>query len=170
MHTQIIPPLLKAIDIMTLYLDKGLAHVAHAGVSEDTLLQARLAPDMLTLAGQVQRLSDNSRYGAARLANKSAPAMADEEKSFAELKIRLADTTSYLQSLPPPQFEQAESREITLSFRSIARTVSGHEYFNGILLPNVYFHLSIAHGILRSRGLAIGKRDFLGETLLENYR
>jgi hypothetical protein len=29
-------------------------------------------------------------------------------------------------------------------------------------LPNFYFHTSIAYGLLRSKGVALGKRDFLG--------
>jgi hypothetical protein len=29
-------------------------------------------------------------------------------------------------------------------------------------LPNFYFHLTTAYGILRKNGVPIGKRDFLG--------
>src|SRR3546814_7890288 len=40
--------------------------------------------------------------------------------------------------------------------------MSGGDYVRDILLPNFYFHIAIAHAILRHEGLSIGKRDYLG--------
>ena len=39
----------------------------------------------------------------------------------------------------------------------------GHEYLTRFLLPDFYFHVAIAHGILRHNGLALGKSDYIGE-------
>jgi hypothetical protein len=38
----------------------------------------------------------------------------------------------------------------------------GLTYLNFVVLPNFYFHLSTAYGILRNGGVDIGKNDFLG--------
>src|SRR3546814_12874938 len=40
--------------------------------------------------------------------------------------------------------------------------MSGGDYVRDILLPNFYFHIAIAHAILRHEGLSVGKRDYLG--------
>jgi hypothetical protein len=34
------------------------------------------------------------------------------------------------------------------------------QWIPGFAMPNFYFHLSMAYAILRSRGVAVGKRDF----------
>lgn len=36
------------------------------------------------------------------------------------------------------------------------------DYVQGYLLPNVYFHVTTLYGILRNKGLELGKKDFLG--------
>jgi len=41
--------------------------------------------------------------------------------------------------------------------------MSGLVYLRGWLIPNFFFHVSMAYAILRHNGVDIGKRDFLGE-------
>ena len=48
-------------------------------------------------------------------------------------------------------------------FRSLSGTYSGQTYLMGILLPDFFFHVTTTHDILRNRGLAIGKVDYLGQ-------
>ena len=40
--------------------------------------------------------------------------------------------------------------------------MKGADYLNHYVLPNFYFHMSAAYGIVRAFGTDIGKRDFLG--------
>jgi len=40
---------------------------------------------------------------------------------------------------------------------------TGQAYLLGFALPNVYFHLTTAYGILRHNRVAIGNKDYLGE-------
>jgi hypothetical protein len=40
--------------------------------------------------------------------------------------------------------------------------MTGQQYLSSFSLPNFFFHVTIAHGILRHSGVEIGKRDFLG--------
>ena len=42
--------------------------------------------------------------------------------------------------------------------------MKGDDYPNHFVLPNFYFHLTVAYAILRHSGVDIGKRDFLGGT------
>jgi hypothetical protein len=39
---------------------------------------------------------------------------------------------------------------------------TGTDYLHLFALPDLWFHLSIAHAIFRAEGLAIGKADFEG--------
>jgi hypothetical protein len=38
----------------------------------------------------------------------------------------------------------------------------GHQFLIGFTLPNFFFHYTTAYDILRSLGLEVGKRDFMG--------
>lgn len=162
-----IPPLRRVLRVMDFYMATAEAFASRRGIDPALLIQARLAPDMLNLAGQVQRISDNARYGAARLIGVHAPFMEDREETFVELKQRLAKTDIYLAGIDRADFEESADRAVTLSFRSVSRSMNGFEYFSEILMPNVRFHQATTHAILRSQGLPVGKRDYLGETLRE---
>ena len=39
----------------------------------------------------------------------------------------------------------------------------GQPYLLGFALPNFFFHVTTAYAILRHQGVALGKRDFLGQ-------
>jgi uncharacterized protein len=42
------------------------------------------------------------------------------------------------------------------------RVFRGDAYLLTYALPNFFFHVATAHDILRHKGVAIGKRDYLG--------
>ena len=62
MYRASIPVFIRALGNLSAILKNGEAHEGSA-----SFIDARLAPDMLTLAGQVQRASDAAKAGAARL-------------------------------------------------------------------------------------------------------
>ena len=54
-------------------------------------------------------------------------------------------------------------RPFDLVTRSLNVSDDGRDdYLNHFVLPNFYFHLTVAYAILRHCGVDIGKRDFLG--------
>lgn len=163
-HDLTIPAFRRGLAILANYVDKAADYSAAEGLASGALIDARLASDMLTFTGQIQRASDNAKSGAARLAGVEAPSFPDVETDFQDLRQRLADTDAFLAGLTPEQFDRAEIRVIELGFRSVSGTMSGQIYLTQVLLPNFYFHIATAHGILRAAGVAIGKRDYIGTT------
>ncbi len=126
------------------------------------LLEARLAPDMHELTRQFQMLSDSAINGVARLAAQTPPAMPDTEKTFAELKARLQETSDFVKGVDASAINGSEDREIVLKFPNGEMKFTGLDYLNHFLLPNFYFHCATAYAILRNQGLPVGKMDFLG--------
>ena len=57
-------------------------------------------------------------------------------------------------------FDGAESRKVTLSFGDFKPEFQGDAYLLSFALPNFYFHVATAYGILRNQGVKIGKLDF----------
>ncbi|MBB5608116.1 MULTISPECIES: DUF1993 family protein [unclassified Janthinobacterium] len=166
MYDASIPVLIRGLGIMSDYLDKAAAYAVEKNIPVSVLLQARLAPDMLPLAGQVQRASDNAKGGAARLAGVSGPTFADTETTLEELQERVAKTVAFLETITPEQLAGSASRSNELRFRSINGVMRGDVYLLSFLLPNFFFHITTAHDILRHNGCQLNKRDYIGSDSL----
>lgn len=162
MYQASIPVFLHMLDNLAAILDKAQQHAHDHKIDPQVLLNARLAPDMYPLLRQVQIVSDGVKGCAARLAGIAVPSFADTESSFAELQARIGKTAEFLRSVTPEQFDGSEERAISLSFPGLELKFSGQDYLLNFVLPNFYFHLSIAYAILRHNGVPLGKMDFLG--------
>lgn len=143
-------------------LDKAVAYADSKKIEHNTLLTARLAPDMFHLIKQVQIATDNAKGCVARLAGVEIPKYEDNEASFADLKARIAKTIAFLQTFKPEQLDGTEDKTITLQLGPNTREFNGLDYLLNHAHGNVYFHMTIAYAILRHNGLEIGKRDFMG--------
>ncbi|MEX6504657.1 DUF1993 domain-containing protein [Pseudomonas zhanjiangensis] len=163
MYHASIPPLTRMLGNLSAILRKAEAYAVERKIEPNVLLNARLAPDMLPLLRQVQIASDNAKGCAARLAGVEVPSYADNESSFAELQARIDKTLAFMGGIQAAQFEGSESRPVTLKFPSMELNFNGQDYLFNFVLPNFYFHVSTAYGILRHNGLDIGKLDYLGK-------
>ena len=157
MYRASIPVFVRALNNLSAILKKGEAHEGSA-----SFIEARLAPDMLTLAGQVQRASDSAKGAVARLGGIDNPSFADTEKTFAELQARIRKTIDFLQSAKAEQIDGSEQKKIEFKAGSRELKFTGSDYLLGFALPNFYFHVTTAHAILRHKGVQIGKMDYLG--------
>jgi hypothetical protein len=158
----VVPTYLRGLRVLAHYLDKAAAHAQANGIDPATLVDARLAPDMLPLSGQIQRASDTSKNGIARLLGSESPRMDDNEATLGELKTRVGRTIAWIESADAALLDAAEGREITLTFGQFSRTFGGLDYVLDFALPNFEFHVATTHAILRNQGVAVGKLDFLG--------
>ena len=113
---------------------------------------------MLPLSGQVQRASDASKLAAERLSGIKSPRFEDTEKTFPELEKRLRETIAFLEGIDPEAFAGSEAKTVEIS----AGTFSGRDYLLHFALPNFFFHVAMAHAILRHNVVAVGKLDHLG--------
>ncbi len=86
--------------------------------------------------------------------------MEDNERTFAELHQRIDATLAYLESVPAEAF--ATEREIVLKFGPLQARFDNGRYLAEFALPNFFFHITTAYGILRHEGVSIGKLDYLG--------
>jgi hypothetical protein len=151
-----IPPLIHMLGGLSQILSKG---EAHGGIDPN---DARLAPDMLPLKNQVYIATDGAKGCGARLAGVEIPKYEDVETTLPELKARVAKTIAFLKTLDRKSFTGSENKDIVLKFPNATLEYKGGDYVNKFVLPNVYFHITTAYGILRNRGVALGKTDYLG--------
>ena len=156
-----VPPMIRSLENLSKILDKAVAQAKTEDKDLKSLLEARLAPDMHPFTRQIQIVSDTAR-GVARIAGLEVPSMPDVETTFPELKERIAKTIAFLKSLPKEKFEGAETRKVEMKIPDRVLEFPGGFYLTGFVLPNFYFHVTTAYGILRHKGINIGKLDFLG--------
>lgn len=162
MYQASVPVCIRMLNNLAAILEKAAAHAEAKKIDPTVLINDRLYPDMLPMGRQVLIASDTAKGGAARLAGLEPPKYEDNEKTFPELIERLRKTVNYLKTLKPEQIDGSEKRSITLKVRDETLTLDGLPYLLNRVLPNLYFHVSIAHAILRHNGADIGKKDYLG--------
>ena len=117
---------------------------------------------MLPLSNQIQIACDTAKGAAARLAGIPIPKHEDTEATIVELKARIAKTLEFIKTIKPEQLQGSETREIVLEFPQNTLKFNGVNYLTNFVLPNFFFHMTIAYALLRKNGVDLGKRDFLG--------
>lgn len=163
MYQASVPVFVRMLDNLDGILTKAEAHAQARGIDPMVLLQSRLYPDMFPLVRQVQVATDMCKGGAARLAGVAVPKHEDTEQSFGELRARVARVRELVSGFTAEQIDGSEDRAITLEMRSGTLSFDGQSYLLKFVLPNFYFHISMAYGILRHSGVELGKMDFMGK-------
>jgi hypothetical protein len=164
MYTNSVPVFRQFLTALKAILAQAAAHAAAKSIEPDALLQSRLYPDMFPLVKQVQIAADFSRGVTARLAGVDVPSYEGKETSFADLDALLARTLEFIDGVKSAQLEGSETKEIVLRPGTPKeKKLSGQAYLVNYGLPQFFFHATTAYNILRHNGLAIGKRDYMGQ-------
>lgn len=157
-----VPALLRGMENLSTQCDRAMAFAERQGLDDQALLQARLHDDMLPFVRQVQIASDSAKFCVARLSGDAAPAWADDEASFPDVKARLDKTIAYLRGAPRDAIEGKEEAAVAFKAGPAQLHFIGQDYVRSFVLPNFYFHCTVAYAILRHKGVPLGKMDFLG--------
>jgi hypothetical protein len=156
------PRFANTLQNLSAILDKAKAYAEAKKIDELVLTSSRLYPDMFALARQVQIACDSAKGAVARLAGVEIPKHEDTEKTFDELKERIAKTLAFIATVKAAQIDGTEDREVVLKLQGKDVPFKGLQYLLGFAWPNFYFHAATAYDILRHNGVEIGKRDFIG--------
>ena len=119
------------------FLEKGRAHFAGQEGALAEIVEMRIAPDMLPFRFQILSVVHHSR-GAIEGAKAGlfAPP-GGGPKDYAGLQQLVADALDMLPFV---------AEDFLMSFS----------------IPNLHFHATTAYGMLRAKGVPLGKRDYLG--------
>jgi len=166
MHAVSAPMFTTMLNNLNTWLDKAEAYASERKFDVETLLQARLAPDMLPLSGQIALATAFAKNAMCRLAAQTPPDFPDTDKTLADFRARIARALDIVQSISAADLEGSAEREVTIRVGpDKSATMSGADYLCKFALPNFYFHLTTAYDILRHNGLSVGKQDFLAGTI-----
>jgi hypothetical protein len=146
---------------LDIVLQKGAAHAKARNVDEAVYINWRLAPDMFPLSFQVQIATEIPGRGLSRLAGVAVPSFPSTEKTFAELRGRIATVREHIKGLPNAPMDADPDKEIKVPMGKEERTFTRINLLQHFILPNLYFHTTATYLILRHLGVDIGKMDFL---------
>lgn len=163
LYDAVIPSNIQILGAIDRLLDKAEAFAAEKGMTAAELIDARLAPDMLPFGYQVKSVAEHSIGGfeGVRGGNFS-PSMAAWPTDFAGLHERVRGAIAALEGIDRAEFDALADKDTQFSMGEMRMPFTGGQFLLSFSQPNFYFHATTAYGILRSLGMKIGKRDFLG--------
>ncbi len=152
--------ILRALDAL---LDKAEAFAAGQGLAPETLIDARLAADMLPFGYQLKACAAHSVGGIEGVRGGSfSPDRSPWPTDFAGLHAVLRDAIATLEAIDRDEFDTLADTDTKFEFGTFVMPFTGANFLLSFSQPNFYFHATTAYAILRAQGMPIGKRDFLG--------
>lgn len=156
-----LPAYAQMLEALLGQIDKAKHDVQTAGGSFAELLAARLAPDMFPLASQIHFVCTQAEEARARLIGE-APDRLDTPATFDAARTLLADTVQRLRAAATDERLTDQDTAVELALpNGMVFDMTTFEYFKSWSMPQFYFHLVTAYAIMRNRGIAIGKADYV---------
>jgi hypothetical protein len=151
------------------FLDRGLAHCHDNNIDPETLVETRLYPDMLPLRFQVQQVAHHS-IGAIEAVKAGAflPPMNMPTEDYVALQKRVADARGSLGKLTAAEVNDLEGRDVMFQISDMKMLFTAQGFLLSLSLPMFFFAATTAYDILRSQGVPLGKRDFMGPLRLKS--
>lgn len=167
LHQALIPSFRQIVGAVEGLVGKAEAFAAERGAAPETLIGARLAPDMLPFAVQVKFVAMHS-LGAIEGARAGVfgPDRSPPPADFAGLARLMRDTASSLDRLDPAEVDALQGRPVRFEAGELKLPFTAEDFLLSFAQPNFHFHASMVYAILRREGAPLGKRDFLGKLRL----
>lgn len=162
MYSASVPVFVQILGGLKGVLDKAEAQANGKKWDQATTLNWRLYPDMFTLERQVRQVCVHA-LGAGRVAGAELPSLPESDSSWEEMKSRVSKVLDFLNTLKADQLDGKEDSQVTVTVGGQPRQFKAQNYLFHFATPNFYFHTTTAYNILRSLGIEIGKRDFMGQ-------
>jgi hypothetical protein len=146
------------------YLERGLAHCRDNNLDPEEVVETRLWGDMLPFRFQIVSVCHHS-IGAIEGVKKGAFGPPTEQRplTYPQLQELVADARAALGKLTPAEVNGLEGGDMVFQIRDFKVPFSAEGFIQSFSLPNFYFHAATAYDILRSKGVPLGKRDFMGQ-------
>jgi hypothetical protein len=155
---------LQTIGAVAGLLDKGLAHCTSSNSDPGEMVESRLAADMLPLRFQIVSVAHHSLGAIEGVKNGVfSPPGQTAALDFAGLQKLIADTGDALRRLTREEVNALAGRDVVFQFRDRKVPFTAENFLLSFSLPNFYFHATTVYDILRTKGVPLGKRDFLGQ-------
>ena len=156
-----------ADDARTTFLDMlatldRLVDRAESHGMDDAILQTKLAEDMFPLESQFRVALNQIILALGRTCGDETPLDEEAYTSLQQVRDRIKAMRTLVETSPADGWTSHDT-DIDFTLPNGMRFVlTAAEYIRDWMLPNFYFHTTMAYALLRHNGLGIGKGDFVG--------
>ncbi|MGH6848121.1 MAG: DUF1993 domain-containing protein [Methylocella sp.] len=154
---------LQTLNAVSGFLAKGRSHFRDSNIDPEEIVATRLFPDMRPFRFQIQSVVFHS-LGAVEAIRSGVLNFPGErpDHDYAALQTLITDARDALQKLTPEEVNSREGAEVVFQARDRKRLFTAEGFLLSFSLPNFHFHATTAYNILRSKGVPVGKLDYLG--------
>lgn len=169
LHAAVVPTWLQMLGSVDALVTKAEAWCEETGHSPVELLGARLVEDMLPFAYQVKSCWVHSALAIEGVRQgRFQPHMDTPPDSFAGLSEKLAEARAALEAVDPAELDALADSDVVFTIGDKLRMeFTARDFLLGFSVPNFHFHAATAYGVLRMKGLDVGKRDYIGSLTLK---
>jgi len=164
LHEAFVPTAKQILGAMRGLVDKAEAHCAETGCTAQSLIDARLAENMWTLSWHVRSCWVHSGYAIGQFESGAfSPDFTDIPGDWDAMRAMIDDALAQLDAITPDQLEALADKPVDFVMGGkTLMSMTGQNFLLSFNQPNFFFHATTFYDILRMKGLALGKRDFLG--------
>lgn len=162
LHRVTIVPMIGALENLGKILRKSEAHAENGKIKPSVFLSARLYPDMFSLIQQLQYALFLPVDFAQHFTDTPTPKVGYEEATFADVYASQKVAVGFLKSVLPLRMDELANLAVP-TFFDRSRGLAAETYAAHMVMPDFYFHLTVAYCILRHNGVPLGKPDFIGK-------
>jgi hypothetical protein len=156
---------LQTLGAVSGFLDRGLAHCRDNNLDPEEIVETRLYGDMLPFRFQIISVAHHSKGAIEGVkAGLFGPPTEQRPLNYEQLQQLAAETRDALMALSRDEVNGLEGKDMTFQIgASFKLPFTAENFLMSFSLPNFYFHAATAYDILRSKGVPLGKRDFMGQ-------
>ena len=155
---------LQTLGAVSGFLDRSLSYFREHNIDPEQMVEARLAPDMQPLRFQIISVAQHSR-GAIEGVREGvfSPPSSKTPYDYAGLQGLVAQTREALSAWTPEAVNALGGKDVIFAIGDRKLPFTAEDFLMSFSLPNFYFHATTAYDILRTKGVPLGKRDFMGQ-------
>jgi hypothetical protein len=144
-------------------MQKGADHFAANNVDLDEVVESRLIDDMANFHFQVVCITHHSLEALNAMASGEFLPPNYEPMGYAALQDLTAGTLEALRGKSEDEVNALADGKLLFKIGGNELPFTNVNFALSFSLPNFYFHATTAYDILRSKGVPLGKIDFLGK-------
>lgn len=164
-----VPSYLQITGAVEGFLARAASHFKDNNTDANEVVDHRLFPDMLPFRFQIVAVAHHS-IGAIRGIQSGVfgPPGPIGELDFAGLQTMVKEAREALQQVKADEVNACEGKDVVFQMRDTKIPFTAEGFIQSFSMPNFFFHATTAYDILRTKGVPLGKRDFLGRMRLKS--
>ena len=167
LHAAFVPSALQMLGTVRHLVGKAEGWCSETGQDPAELVRASIHEDMLPFAYQVKSVAVHTASAVEAVRNGVfSPHLQEPPYDLAGLRDRLGEAVVALEAVGENEMESFIGQPMRFEFRDHGMDFTAEDFLLSFSQPNFYFHAATAYDILRMKGVAVGKRDFMGAVRL----